>query len=462
MTVIAVLLAVAPVFVDWPHGLWLTRSWVAGKINPERFSLATTTGVIYPENDPWAYRLLPNIDPGTRFWAVSVPGGHQTLGAKLNLDYIDLVAEAGLLSGRDGAGIRSWDAAETGLLPHQKISAGFTRLALWIKPLGLSVGNASALMGSKGRISSRALDGVFVGFGREKRFLSPLVLSGAPGDGLDLMASAGPFAFRYILQELDPFTVETTSWFKRQWVEPGAVLNRFFIGKRVEWAPTRNLTLHISEGAVYSTLDALPRLSALNPLYSMYIYQWTHSDDNNSVWSLGMAYRRPGRFGLMCELLIDDIQYNPDYWDDVPPDLGWWAQMWVLAGSWALVLEHTGTTAWVYNNSRPWDVYRLWGRSMGQEPDQMVNQIALLGPVSGSIEPSIRFWHRLKGANTLDTPNPPVGEYPGDWSLRAPVHQELLVYPGITWVNSRAWFKAEAGFGTYTRAVISAGVFLCP
>ena len=159
---------------------------------------------------------------------------------------------------------------------------------------------------------------------------------------------------------------------------------------------------------------------------------------------------------------MDDLQYNPGYWDQVPPDVAWWVQIWLVLENYTLRLEHEGATSWVYSNSRPWDVYRLWGQSLGAEPDAMTNQLFLVRHISSGWDVHFRVLDRFKGANTLDTPNPRVGEYPDKWFLMQPVEHTDMFYLGASWVSRPGWVRAEIGYGSWPAATLSAGVLIWP
>ncbi len=306
--------------------------------------------------------------------------------------------EAGFLQGPDALGIRAWDMASTGFLPSQEISAGLTRGFFGLKLLE---------------------DPKFsVDFGVDKRWFGELLSRGLPLSGLRLTADWGGFAFQYQILGLSDYVADSERWFKEGRLELGEALRRFLTVRRVEWAPAAWLTLSFTEASVYATRRALPRLGYLNPLMSAYVWQWNAADDNNALWDFDAAWRmRPG-LALFVEFLIDDAQFNPDYWDDAPPDFAVSVRAVWLPGSWGFSLGFAGASTWCYNNTRPWDKYEAWGEPIGPRPDWQLVELRLWR--RGAWRPGLGLSLESKGVVEVSTPDPGLGNYPSDFWLLDP------------------------------------------
>ncbi len=377
------LLAILP--WEWPSGQLTVESWAAGSLAVPRFSKAT----------------LEIEGPGA--WVAAVPG-HWAAGAQRRGSFYG-VLEAGFLSGPDAVGTRAWNTEATGFLPAYEVSAGFTRAFAGVRARGEEME-------------------VSADFGVDKRWFGQLLSRGLPLSGLRAQADGGRWAFQYQVLELSDYIADTTRWFKEGWVQQGEVLRRFLTVRRVEWAPRAWLTLSFTEASVYSTRHALPRLGYLNPLMPAYVWQWNTGDDNNALWSFGAAWRaRPG-LALFLEFLVDDAQFNPDYWDDAPPDFGVSGEVLWLPGRWGLSAGFQGASTWCYNNSRPWDKYWAWEEPLGPPPDWQ--EIWLKVWRRGGWRPGAGLILKSKGSVSLSREDPGLGNYPRDFWLLDPVETRLV------------------------------------
>jgi hypothetical protein len=423
---------------EWPFWRDFTEAWVRGEARAARFSLSSLgrREINFSGEGPLSRRLEKYLGWDGHIWLCSVPGGHAATGLILEGKGLGLVAEPGFLSGHDGLGLEPWNTGATGFLPSKEVIAGFTRLCLTY-----NAGEGTAF------------------FGRNKTFWSPLLLSGLPADGLGFSYARGPFSFSYLLLQLDDFKADSAEWFKERWLQPGDRVRRFFIGKRLEWAPSENLTLSFTEGAIYATLFALPPLSALNPITSLYINQWVYQDNCNILWEMGLS-ARAGRAGAFAALLIDDMQFNPDYWDKEPADLGFYIRTIVPLGSFYLDLGHQGVSAYTYNNTKRYDKYALHGVSLGAVDGPGSNRTwAEAGwHLSESASLAAGFLNKQRGSTSIQTQNPKTGEYPDGWYMVGPVKAENFAYAKLSLACARAWLELHAGAGSYPFGKVSAGV----
>jgi len=425
---------------EWPFWQWFAEDWARGGVRSPRFSLSSLgrDEITVSGDGPLSRRLGGYLAWDGHTWLCSVPGGHATAGLIIERRGLGLVAEPGFMSGLDALGLKSWDIGSTGFLPPKEITAGFARLCLTYRS-----GNT----------------GLF--FGRDKVFWSPLVLSGLAMDGFGLSYTRGVFSFSYLVAQLDDYEADTSEWFKERWLEPGDRVRRFFIGKRVEWAPSENLTLSFTEGAVYATLFSLPPLSALNPLSSLYVNQWVYQDECNMVWEFGLSTRIK-QIGVFASLLVDDMQFNPDYWDTEPPDLGFYLRAIVPVGSFYLDAGHCGSSAFTYNNTKKWDKYSLHGVSLGITDGPGTNRSWAEAGLHASEHLSVGtgFVNSQAGSSSLETPNPKTGEYPDGWYLVSPVKTGNLAYGKLSLAYGASWFELTAGAGSCPFARLSTGVLL--
>ncbi len=323
-------------------------------------------------------------------------------------------------------------------LPSKEITAGFTRLSLTY-----TTGNGA------------------LHFGRDKAFWSPLILSGLAMDGFGFTYAKGPFSFAYLIAQLDDYKADTNEWFKERWLEPGDRVRRFFIGKRLEWAPSENITLSFTEGTAYATLFGLPPLSAINPLTSLYVNQWVYQDNCNILWEFGASARIKG-IGLFALLLIDDMQFNPDYWDKEPADLGFYMRTIVPLAQFYIDAGHAGASAYTYNNTKKYDRYSLHGFSLGLADGPGSNRTwAELGwHISENLSLATGWLNKQKGSTSLETLNPRTGQYPDGWYMVPPVKTENLVHGKLTLVHRTSWLELTAGAGSYSFAKLSTGILL--
>ena len=426
---------------EWPFWRDFTEAWARGEISSPRFSLSSLNRneIKSSGEGPLSARLAKFLAWDGHIWMCSVPGGHATAGLVIERRGLGLLAEPGFMMGLDGLGLRSWDMGSAGFLPSADITAGFARLCLTY-----TAGNGT------------------VHIGRNKHFWSPLLLSGLAVDGFGLTYAKGPFSFGYLVAQLDDYRADTSEWFKERWLEPGDRVRRFFIGKRLEWAPSENITLSFTEGAAYATLFGLPPLPALNPLTSLYVNQWVYQDNCNILWELG-ASARIKRAGLFAALLIDDMQFNPDYWDREPADLGFylraiipWKRFYIDAG-------HAGVSAYTYNNTKRYDRYSLYGVSLGIADGPGSNRTwAEAGwHISENISISAGFVNKQRGSTSLETANPRTGEYPEGWYVVPPVKTENTAYGRLSLTHGVSWLEITAGAGPYPFGKLSTG-FLLP
>ncbi|MEO0192222.1 MAG: hypothetical protein ABIM46_05515 [candidate division WOR-3 bacterium] len=440
MIMIALALALFPP-QEWPFWRDFAEAWVRGEINSPRFSLSSLSRdeIAVFGDGPLSKRLGRYLTWDGHFWLCSVPGGHSTAGLIVEREGLGLVAEPGFVSGLDALGMKSWNTGATGLLPSKEITAGFTRLYLTYE-------------------SGELL--IFAG--RQKPFFSPLILSGLPADGLGFTYARGPLSFSYLVLQLDDYRADSAEWFKERWLEPGDRVRRFLIGKRIEWAPSGNLTLSFTEGGAYATLFGLPPLSALNPLTSLYINQWVYQDNCNILWELGMSARIKG-VGIFASLLIDDMQFNPDYWDEEPADLGFYIKSLIPIGGFYLEGGHSGVSAFTYNNTKKWDRYSLHGVSLGITDGPGSNRTwAEAGwHMSENLSFAGGFLSAQRGSTSLETPNPKTGEYPDGWYLVPPAKTENFCYWKMNLARGQSWFVLTAGGGTSWFGRLSTG-FLLP
>jgi len=425
---------------EWPLWRDFAEAWARGEVRAPRFSFSSLSReeITLSGGGPLSRRLEKYLAWDGHLWLCSVPGGHATTGLIVERKSLGLVAEPGFLSGLDALGLESWNTAATGFLPSKEITAGFTRLCLTY-----SFGSGTAF------------------FGRNKAFWSPLLLSGLPTDGLGFTYARGPLSFSYLLLQLDDFRADSAEWFKERWLQPGDRLRRFFVGKRLEWAPSENLTLSFTEGAAYATLFALPPLSALNPITSLYINQWVYQDNCNILWELGLSARLR-RTGIFAALLIDDMQFNPDYWDREPADLGFYFRTILPVASFYIDLGHQGVSAYTYNNTKRYDRYALHGVSLGISDGPGSNRTwAEAGwHLSESVSLAAGFLSKRRGSTSLETRNPRTGEYPDGWYMVPPVRTENLAYGRLSLAYRASWLELTAGAGIGPFGKLSAGVLL--
>lgn len=425
---------------EWPYWQWFAEAWARGAISSPRFSLSSLSRdeIAVAGEGPLSARIREYLGWDGHSWLCSVPGGHATAGIIVEGNGLGLVAEPGFMSGLDALGLEPWNMGATGFLPSQELSAGFARLYLTYRS-----GNTKLFLG------------------RDKVFWSPLVLSGLALDGFGFGYAKGAFSFSYLVAQLNDYKADTSEWFKERWLEPGDRVRRFFIGKRIEWAPSENLTLSFTEGAIYATLFGLPPLSALNPLTSLYINQWVYRDNCNMVWEFGLSTRIKG-IGVFASFLIDDMQFNPDYWGTEPPDLGFYLRTIVPAGSFYLDAGHSGASAFAYNNTKKYDKYSFHGVSLGITDGPGSNQTWLEGGwhISRNTSLSLGFINKERGSTSLETTNPRTGEYPDGWYMVGPVKTENLAYGKLTLACRGAWLELKAGAGTYSFGRLSTGVLL--
>ncbi|MGB9589727.1 MAG: hypothetical protein ACP5QG_01520 [candidate division WOR-3 bacterium] len=425
---------------EWPFWRDFSEAWTRGEITCPRFSLSSLSRdeIAVSGEGPLSKRLKGYLAWEGHVWLCSVPGTHVTAGLIVEKKGLGLIAEPGFMSGLDGIGLESWDIGSTGFLPSAEITAGFTRLALTY-----ATGNGTLL------------------FGRTKFFWSPLLLSGLPADGLGFTYARGPLSFSYLVFQLDDYKTDSAEWFKERWLKPGDRVRRFFIGKRLEWAPSENITLSFTEGATYATLFSLPPLSALNPLTSLYVNQWVYQDNCNILWELG-ASARIGRAGIFAALLIDDMQFNPNYWDKEPADLGFYMRTLIPAGRFYLDAGHAGVSAYTYNNTKKYDKYSLYGVSLGINEGPGSNRTWAEGGwhISENLSLSTGFITKQRGSTSLETRNPKTGEYPDGWYMLPPIKTENLAYGKLIATFRASWVELSGGAGSYPFAKLSAGVLL--
>jgi hypothetical protein len=137
-----------------------------------------------------------------------------------------------------------------------------------------------------------------------------LVVSDNPRayDQLALRLGRGPLVLRSLLGELDPLGPDST--FTGMGFRDGS-RPRYLAAHRLDWRPSRRLTLTLMESILYSGPDAGPSLKYLNPLHPFYFVvanRPRHHQTNGLIaaqlWT--QPFRRVTIWG---QLLVDDFDF---------------------------------------------------------------------------------------------------------------------------------------------------------
>ncbi|MEO0195915.1 MAG: hypothetical protein ABIL88_06675 [candidate division WOR-3 bacterium] len=123
-------------------------------------------------------------------------------------------------------------------------------------------------------------------------------------------------------------------------IHPGDVVSRYILLKGLEY---KNIAFY--ELVVWSSLGSFPDMAILNPLFPGYLYQWLKGREVNVIWLLENRVKN-----LRVQLLIDDIQYLPSWWDTVPHKFAL-----RVSFNGRLFGDFLWVPAFVYANRKVWD-----------------------------------------------------------------------------------------------------------
>lgn len=121
---------------------------------------------------------------------------------------------------------------------------------------------------------------------------------------------------------------------------PGDVVSRYILLKGLKY---KNFAFY--ELVIWSSLGSFPDMAILNPLFSGYLYQWLEGREVNVIWLLDWGFKK-----TRVQLLIDDIQYLPSWWDTVPHKFGL-----RVSFNYGIFGDFIWIPAFVYANRKVWD-----------------------------------------------------------------------------------------------------------
>ncbi len=157
------------------------------------------------------------------------------------------------------------------------------------------------------------------------------------------------------------------------------------------------------ELAVWSSTSSFPDFAVLNPIFPSYLYQWLKGRETNLIWSLNLKL---GRTSL--QVLIDDIQYLPSWWDTVPHKFAI-----RINYSSKFSLDIMWVPAFVYGNRKYWDA--LYESPIyGSDYAHLSTSLDL-----GKFYLGFGIWG--KGKYNGDFREPKIGDYPRFSFLHDPV-----------------------------------------
>ncbi len=123
---------------------------------------------------------------------------------------------------------------------------------------------------------------------------------------------------------------------------PGEIITRYILLRSFGYEFFRFHEIVIWSG----TESSFPDMSFLNPLLPGYLYQWFKGREVNVLWLLDLSFKH-----LRFQLLIDDIQYLPSWWDTVPHKFG----LRVYSSIHGFETDLLWIPAFVYGNRKVWD-----------------------------------------------------------------------------------------------------------
>ncbi len=161
-------------------------------------------------------------------------------------------------------------------------------------------------------------------------------------DGLKLFYKDGEFGLYYGIFSGKKWVSDGEYYFNPdgKTIKAGDVVYRYLIIKGFSY---KNIGFY--ELAVWSTTGSFPDFAILNPIFPGYLYQWLKGRETNLIWLLEAKFRN---FSL--QVLMDDIQYLPSWWDTVPHKFGLRVNY-----SSRVSFDFIWVPAFVYGNRKYWD-----------------------------------------------------------------------------------------------------------
>lgn len=194
---------------------------------------------------------------------------------------------------------------------------------------------------------------------------------------------------------------------------------RYFVGHRLEFAPTTNVRVGLSETALIATSGAMP-FWALNPLLPWVMAEQEKrgtQEKTNIVWAVDTVWNI-GNWVAYGQFLLDDYMIDSEDRNTYPDQLGCMVGMAHerlspgKESTQRLGLEYTRLWSWTYIHRDPELIYQAWQQGIGHPAGSDSESVTAFWSLAGKNPwQSLIIWGRYhrQGQAWLGTALDPVG-----------------------------------------------------